>query len=461
MSRVIIQIKQGDLAGTTFRVELEEPRIGDAALALEFPFDPTAPAVRNFSSGNGTVTEIGSYLLGCLRSHPTIDQAITQLLAAQPTDPPQPLFVRMGPRTEAWPWEALFAEAMPLAGGGQAAEAGFLSLDVRWPVARMNFDGYVASPTFDFEPPLRVMAILGAAGVEARPEWDALYENLRHLPFRVEIHAFVAEDALHAHISGIADPNVDIRVDWVPATTDLVAAIGRIRPNILHVFCHGRVEGNAPLVLIATRDSWAEETGGIVLEPSDLAVEAARGSLWLATMNCCRGAQGTETGSLVYGLLRHGFPAVAGMREAVSYPDAHAFCRGFYAALVELLAPAATVGREVALDLPRALHRPRREICEEHRVGDVSCDEAAATNREWTLPVLYVRSGGVTVRNRAGQAAQALSEQDRIRLETQLRVLQDLVRSPIAGTPDSAIQAYTAQIATLETMLYAAQPVGT
>jgi hypothetical protein len=449
MSRVVVEIRRGDLEGNTYRVELDEPRLEAEPVSLDLAIDDQAPALRAFRDGVGTMSDVGAYLLERLRTHPGVADAIADALREPLAGDPRPLYIRLTPSAmiEGLPWEALFAQD------------GFLSLDQRWPIARMGFEADIAPRALDFSPPLRVFAVLAAAGVEALEEWNGLFDAFQALPFPSTVTVFVAEPALLEHLNGIVDDKVRVVAGFVPPIgPDLVAAVRDARPNIVHVFSHGRVASGAPLLMIATRESWEGGGGDLLLEAGQLADPAARDTLWLATMNCCKGAQAAEAGSLVYGLLKHGFPAVAGMREAIGESDANAFSRAFYRALVGLIAPLAGEVDEVDLDLARALHAPRQVLCDLHR-GDRSCREAAPDLREWTLPVLYVRSGGIRIRFRGAAPAPADAATvdalhlEQIRIETQLQLLRKLIENPAPGTPEAVLELIRPRVTELEDQL--------
>ena len=148
------------------------------------------------------------------------------------------------------------------------------------------------SATIGIEPPLRIMALLTAAGVDARPEWEALKAALDASPVPVEVRLFVSQDDLKLHLDGLNDPRVT--AEFLPGDFDLAAIVGQqpLPPHIIHFFCHGSAEGGATLHLATRADQIAGSgLGSVAIEPNDLRrVAGLDRHLWLVTLNCCQGA---------------------------------------------------------------------------------------------------------------------------------------------------------------------------
>jgi hypothetical protein len=115
---------------------------------------------------------------------------------------------------------------------------------------------------------------------------------------------------------------------------------------------------------------------------------------WLVTLNCCSGAAaGTELLSLASQVVAAGFPAAVAMIEPVDAGDAYEFTRAFYRSLFADLKAADTELKRLAggaaparvpFEFARAMHDARTAVCDLHG-GD------APNQRQWVLPVLYVR----------------------------------------------------------------------
>jgi hypothetical protein len=160
------------------------------------------------------------------------------------------------------------------------------------------------------------------------------------------------------------------------------------------------------------------------------------------------------------------------MREPVSVPDANVFSRGFYRALVELLAPAAKPGKTTPIDWASALYQPRMDLCDAHRGADPP-HVAAQSTREWILPVLYVNAGEFTLHGRRKaraeptggrvrrafayatqpRAAPSLTAGERASMETELQLLRELADREL-GLPADKLEALRRRIAEVEASLF-------
>jgi CHAT domain-containing protein len=464
MSRVVIDVHP-DVEQGGFYLVLSEPRTNEGWAPRRFAYRPEDPVPASFVAGTADTSAMGAYLVEGLRSHPAIGKELDKLLLAAANASPSPVFIRMSAEAEALPWETLFDQNE------------FLALDRRWPVARIGGDSGLVSA--DFEPPLRIMAILGAAKVHAAEEWDALFGALKGARFPIALKALVAEASVEAQAkaAAAADSNVTVIAGGIPPGRDVLREVEDFRPHLLHFFSHGRVNHGFPEIQVATRSSWPndDDPGHIILEPKAFATLAALQAPWVVTMNVCRGAKAGGTGSLAFSLLTIGFPAVAGMREPVGERVAHAFAKGFYRSIVQNLNRAEAGGERVDLDLASALLEPRMEICDAIRELP-SCREAAPIQREWTLPVLYIREGGIAITRRdpapipppivldvpddamaapAYEVTPEEAENARTVLENKLLFLRDLISANLPGMDDNATRTIKGEIQRLETELYA------
>jgi hypothetical protein len=332
----------------------------------------------------------------------------------------------------------------------------FLTLDRRWPIGRMARRADSTTPIRLFTPPLRVMAILAAAGVEAKQEWAALQEAVQRAGFPVALRVLVAEDELLERITNDHADGVDVTATYVPPGRLLFEDIRQFMPNVLHFFCHGDTEGDFAWLELATRSGWAdaEDDAGIVkVQAQDFLNDLYIESVWIVTLNCCKGATDTASsrgpGSLVYSLVAHGFPAAAGMREEVTEEEAHEFCRGFYPALFELLRPVMTPGSQTTIEWACALYDPRR------RLADLSGNVDPATTRRWTIPVLYTRPDPFVVSGRALD-----DDSDPLQRQYELLVLRRVLNEEL-GIPDEQLERLRRRIREIELQLYSeAGPVG-
>jgi hypothetical protein len=469
MSRTIIEVHPTNADCTTFAVWLFAPPSAEGELSMPFPYSATDPIPMAFHGGSGAVTEIGEYIVKALFQHDHVKQAIEALLLSA-SGSPQQLLVRIAEGTETMPWETMFTAGS------------FLALNPRTSIARMSLQAEGAT-CWDFQPPLRILAILAADNVDATSEWTELLNSLESAPFAVSVKALVAQDELKTRIASTKSRIVSAEADFVPPGRQVLEVIKAYRPNILHFFCHGLMRGGS-FLQIGTRLSHIDAGAPVLLTDADLR-EAKSAEMWLATLNCCRGAQAADgAASLVFKLMAAGIPAVAGMREPVSETDANLFTGGFYRALMGALGPiAAQPGQEVEVDWPAMMYEPRMDLCEAHR-GNAPCPIAALTSREWTLPVMYLRLSSFLLRGIAPSvdtppigpvtskipkqvvglfdglrlkrgAAPALTDEERTARQTELQLLRQLLSQDL-GAPPEALEAYRRRIQQLEGELFGA-----
>ena len=452
----------------------EPPHIDDAEELVRFPYSADDQAPAAFAEGEDRMSEIGAYMMKALFEHPAIKQAILQQLTKENHDS-QPLLVRVPREAETLPWETL------------CAREGFLALDERWPIARLC--PFERDPTTtDFQPPLRVMALIAADDGPGcdwdKSEWRALLGSLESADFRVSVKALVANPRLLEEIEATDSTIVDVDASHVGRRRDLIQAITDFEPNILHFFCHGREVGGRPSLQIGTRGSINKVTPALTFEAADIPTQNAS-ELWLVLLNCCGSAAANHSvGSFAFTLVDDGVPAVVGMRQEVEVTHANAFTESFYEVLVGKLSKSLKrFNEEVEIEWPAMMHKPRMAIAE-MCAGEDGARVGAESSREWTLPALYLAhrshrligrpppadtppTGPVTsklppslltnrlARRLRGPTAPTISDEDRAYAETKLAVLREL-ESQGPGMPSGALDALRAESKKLERMLYGA-----
>jgi hypothetical protein len=240
------------------------------------------------------------------------------------------------------------------------------------------------------------MALLSALQRPAAMEWEGLKNAVlasRAANFDIELFALVGEqDLLDTINQEIADGLQGIRVAPIPdRTSELENLIGDdFRPQILHFFCHGSASLGLPRLELATILDWMQDnqSGSLKVEINELFGLTAMQEIWLVTLNCCEGGKAEENmHSMAHRLVAYGVPAAVGVLEPFDAADAHEFCAGFYPAVftkLKRLVEKAAAGGEIELEWADALRPPRKNLCQKH--GDDPFN-----NREWALPVMYVR----------------------------------------------------------------------
>lgn len=334
---------------------------------------------------DGAVAKYGQLLREKLVSaHGAVRDALADSLRAPAGEVRPVYFMITADPAEGLHWEALCTET-----------GSFLALDRRWPIGRMAHTGrdWESSGPRPFTPPLRMLAVISALGVDGRPEWRRLYEAVqavRNAGLPVRLRVLVGEQELVDELQKLAPGEVEFAT-LKGGGEQLENEVNAFAPQVLHFFCHGTSSFGSRLefATIADRDDPERTTGSVTLSGSQLVNLQAMKQLWLVTLNCCEGAKGgSDVRSLAHSLVADGgVPAVVGMAEPVDASDAHQFCGAFYGAVLEDIRAAAQAppGTGVEVEWARGLYSPRRRLADAH--------DDAARSRQWLLPVLYV---GVT-----------------------------------------------------------------
>jgi hypothetical protein len=299
---------------------------------------------------------------------------------------------------ESHAWEALWDES------------DFFLLKPRRGIARVVEPwGSRSSLSFALEQPVRIMAVLSAAGLTNGPQCDALLRaaegnagTANGIP--LHIHVLTGEEGLADRLRaapGRNDNRLVVTVENIDSGHSRMVsdAIRRFRPHILHFFCHGQVANGVGMLHISdieqhraslsnlppdgTQNSFILDFGAF-REIIDLA--RAQGWLWLAVLNACKlGATAANVMALAQKLVLGGVPAAVGMTEEIDADDASAFCEAFYSSLflgLETASAALASGQEHEVDCAKLLHGPRMSIS--------SLRKPATCNPQWTFPVVYI-----------------------------------------------------------------------
>jgi hypothetical protein len=447
MRKMIVRI-QADQSGTDkISLEYVDANIPGSDLTGDFVSHPVADAIVRMGQGVLTpqiVGEAGNWLYTKLASHQPIQLALGMALNQQLDDDCLIYFEIRSDKADELPWETLREPA-----------GKFLALNRQWPIARIAA-GPDTTPTYHFDWPIRIMAVLSVTGEDARPEWDALWSAIENAGMHVRLHVMLSQGTLKSHIDSLGNPNVTC--SYITNHFDLAREAGKFQPNILHFFCHGATEPD-PHLLLATKADWLNGRSSVQIRPADLASEGTlRLNNWLITLNCCQGAAPVaQAQNLARKLVTEGFPAVVGMREVVAITDAHIFCEGLYNLVLSELNQWANTPQEVEISWSRLLYEARGLLASEHNATQGLSLAAAATElKEWTLPVLYTKRQPFKIRGRSNN--QSLTEDEKQKKQTTLNSLQQALDTlaTIPGTPPEALNAISHQIALLRSELYPA-----
>jgi CHAT domain len=402
--------------------------------------DPAAAAF----SASADPRAAGELLFADLSSHPTVAWALAEARRQASAGAEQTLVLHLDREASVahhLPWECLCA-------GGE-----FLGLTPELPIVRViEGRGHALAPVWD--PPLRFLIVIGAAGISGLAEWQTLRRILLSpsRPFEVAIHLLVAEPELVAELEAAPDP----ALSWSYLTLDeLALRIEVFRPHVLHVSGHGIADDAGCFLELTSRIDWiklnsgAALRGSIILEASDFRDWLRRHpALWLTCLSCCDSGRPTSSSrALAASLVAAGFPAVVGMRAPVEARDATLFAEAFYRELVERLGRAAAV-TYLDFEIAAAVAAGRRALSKQR----VAARGQAPGDCAWSLPVLYARPTPLLLHR------STLAFLDTVRLQAEIAAL-DQFRGDLALLPEfpaAKLAALDTRVATLRAALLGA-----
>lgn len=455
MSRTIIRMQANPIYGDTdFCLEIAPPSIWpipNAGNLLSLGFQTMPPILTNMHLGAlvpYVVRDAGLFLYNQLSIHPAIKQAIESALRQRSL---QPIYIYLqSDMAEEVPWEILC----------NPNNNEFLSLDRCWPIGRI-IDSSALAIERAVELPFRMTVVLAAADLTARYEWEAFYNAACTANFEIDLQVFVYEDALKHDISLLTPPTkVKVKeLHFVPnkqdIQVDLFDPISLFAPNILHFFCHGSTTPNSHLELASRAYCTSKSINDLIHIEADQLWQGTQleQHTWLVTLNCCDStARVAKAHPLARDLVAKGFPAVIGMREVVASIDAHAFCEAFYRALFDEIKYFLMLGKDgIIIEWPKLLHKPRTHLRNQHMNGRTR-SKADGETKEWTLPVIYVRSGDF--RLRGPSTNKNMSESYKLERQVELNQLKEARQSFDSGTPFGDILSNSNRFKILEDELY-------
>ena len=340
--------------------------------------------------------EHGGALLEALREDRTLRRALRDALSARAGEV-RPLCFKVegeAPDAMGLRWEARWDSSEQ-----------FLALKDRWPIGRVVESDIRSVRTF--EPPLRILAIMSGAGLDARQEWEALHravEEARSTAWGpdgkkmwVRVTLVVGDQGLADEVMPLAQeaPNwLDVVLMEDEATID--SLLRDKPPHIVHFFCHGSVrqgEGSLDFATIADQAERGDRRrDSISVSVSRLATFVRTRKPWLVVLNCCDTAVETvapsssdDTQSLAREVVAAGAAAAIGWRHTIRPADANALTDTVYRRLLTEIGErlvTARPGTLVDFELTSTAFVARDRLRVEHRDDhDVM---------RWTLPVLFV-----------------------------------------------------------------------
>jgi hypothetical protein len=375
-------------------IKLEEPAVfGSRARRFTCEVNDHAfVALKSAVLAPDAVKLAGSRLFSAVAAHPDIQQYLqTALQAAVGSRCPVYVEIATADDAEAFPWEALCSP-----------NGDYLGLDERWALARIVEPDTELPAVYTLRPPLKIAAVLSCLGISAAGELAALRQAIRQAGQGSARLLVVASEeqlvaGLMAEIAAGTAPEIE-RVEVIPTELSaLQAIVSKFAPHVLHLFCHGSIEGE-PHVSLALKEDWEtpEPTNGLLAEAADFQWFTSRTDAlpWLVVLNCCEGAavgDGADAQSLTLKVASKGVaPAVIGMREPVVSGTANLLTQTLYPRLLaDILARNGDSGQQ-PLDWACLVAAVRDRL---RRTTGMAPSQAAASSKEWTMPVIYVSPG--------------------------------------------------------------------
>lgn len=383
--QIVVQIAKGWNNMTLLQL-VRAPNVPEDDIGImQFQCDPaTLPAP---TQGDAVKLHGQQLLASLMLSHDRVKDALLDALKlGAGKSCPIYLHLKALPAAEVYCWEALCNDA-----------GTFMALDRRWPVARIAGSPQLSMRDADaYEPPLRIMAALSALGRDATPEWEGLYaavEKARKAGLPVRLFVGTGQESLQDEIFKLAKTDADLVQFPLDSAVDLLGAADDFEPHVMHFFSHGSTTFDKPRLELATLNDTASSSIELTLQ--DLLGSPGIRQSWLTVLNCCEsGAASKDIHSLTHSLVSGGVNAAIGMKETVSELAAYEFSSRLYPGILEALRttllPLIQHGGEATIDFAPALWGPRK------RLHDLS---AAASGRDWILPILYARPELLRVRN--------------------------------------------------------------
>lgn len=378
-----------------------------------------------------TVMERGEALVALLRQKDPVRQGIDSFLNLPPNADPAPLYFHVRSETaDAVAWEQMFAQPL-----------GFWALDQRCPIGRIA-ERVASVRGRGFAPPLRVVAVLSAAGRDPRPQLEAIRTGIANANIPVRLHVITGDDDLLDTVNRPGE-TAELTTGTSP---ELCRQIAAARPHLLHLLCHGMtVAGERTLAFASVGDVDAEldEAGSISVPIKDLARELETCDPWLVVLAACQSADASAgERAFAHDLVSQGVTAAIGMRRLVDLNDTNRFCSGLYpevfAAVEAAVAP--VVPGEQTIEWACVLTSPRK----------VMGGKDPSQVDSWLDPVLYVQSEDLRIYTQSA----AMSAEDYSELQGTLDQLRGfLATADPQSTPPTLVAEVRDKIADAETIL--------
>ena len=436
MSLVVgIREKEGD-SDILICLSRSSPRYPGSSVMVGIAIAPPGPRV-----SRSDLVDYGREVRDRLKSQPAIATALTVAFAASNATPGSVRFAIETPRGEDIPWEAICDDQNQLIG-----------VDRDFRLARV-VETYAPS-TRVYDLPLRIAAFMSAAGITAQRELDAMLDAIAQSGLKSDTltaDIYLGEtgviEAARARVA--QEPLLGgVQIHTLPPDEAAFAQALEQRPaQIIHFFCHGRLNASIQALEFATIAGWqsqglddgelrapgAEADASVSSNPQDalfLQVNKLPSMLgvkqaWAIVLNCCEGATATaRVHSMARNLVADGVPACLGMAEPIASSEASLISAAVYSALFKALAPVFQRPVNAApLDVDFDGAGVAARLALSGFYGPTSRDYS-----RWLLPRLYINADGLLAQRVSGGADAASKMQ--IRLQTVADFERNLVNPP-------------------------------
>jgi hypothetical protein len=413
-------------------------------------FEPNSAKINLEKLPGNTIMQRGEALVKMLIKRDPIKSGLSAALALPAGSAPSPLYFHVrASAADSISWEQIYA-----------APHGFCALDPRWPVAR------IAERIRDvrgraFKPPLRIVAVLSAAGRNGVPQLDAFLTAVSHAEIATRLHVISGDEDLLAKATGAG-----VTAECIAGSSpDLCRQIVAAKPHVLHLLCHGRaVAGVRTLAFGTLPDFYAEQQdigslplpvteqqdfGSLPLPVTDLVGALEGCDPWLVVLSACETAEAADMANgraLAHAMVSDGVTAVVGMRRLVDLHDMNRFCKALYPEVIAVIRAAVTPAsagqpeKERVIDWASVLTNPRKVLS--------GTDPSALDT--WLDPVLYVQNDDM----RVFPPSEQLSPDDYAKLQGKLDKYRGFLASQdLATAKPEAIAEVRALIADAEAIL--------
>lgn len=324
-----------------------------------------------------TLVERGQELLGLLIKRDPVKTVLGSAFKRPVNSPPSPLYFHIRAlAADPIPWEQLHVK-----------DIGFCALDARWPIARIagREDVVRGRP---FKSPLRIVAVLSAAGRDGSEQLEALRAAVDDAGMPAHLHVISGDESVLAAATGENITSASIASN----VADFCAQIVEAKPHVLHLLCHGGAEAGVSLLSFGRLDDFdaGRTDGRLRLPVSDLVAALQACDPWLVVLAACESAGGAADvangRALAHEMVEKGITAVIGMRKLVDLTDTNRFCEHLYpgvlAEIREAIRPLADgESGERTIDWAVTLTTPRK----------VMSDGNPTAADSWLDPVLYAQ----------------------------------------------------------------------